>query len=103
MFRIKGRDDHLCGLRAARLVKEVSDIRVSDFEKKEHLILRKIMELLGSQERRNGSLYLFFDRFTIRSEDIEYFINIKEDFFEDLDEEQLCNVFTALLQPGLNR
>ena len=70
MFRIKGRDDHLCGLRAARLVKEVSDIRVSDFEKKEHLILRKIMELLGSQ---------------------------------DLDEEQLCNVFAALLQPGLNR
>jgi hypothetical protein len=103
VFTIHNRDDHLCATRAARLVKEVTDIKVNDYEKKEHIILRKVIELLGVQERRNNSLYLFFDKFTIRSEDIEYFINIKEDFFEDLDEKHLSNVFLALVQPGLNK
>ena len=80
----------------------MTDIQINDYEKKEHLILRKIVELLGEQERRNNSLYLFFDRYTIKMQDIEYFINIREDFFEDLDEKHLCNVFHALLQPGVN-
>ena len=66
------------------------------------MILRKVVELLGDNERRNNSLYLFFDRFTLRTEDIEYFINIREDFFEELDEKHLCNVFLALVQAGVN-
>lgn len=66
------------------------------------MILRKVVELLGDQERKNNSLYLFFDKFTLRIEDIEYFINIREDFFEELDEKHLCNVFSALVQAGIN-
>ena len=49
VFRIDTREDHLCALRGARLVKETTDIQISDYEKKEHLILRKVVELLGDQ------------------------------------------------------
>ena len=86
-----------------RLVTQIGAVSLKDYEKNEHYLLRKMVELLGQEGTERGSLYLFLDPLTISEQDVEYFCHIHENFLEELDEEHLYRVFLGLSGGGINR
>jgi hypothetical protein len=102
-FEVKDRAEHLAVCQTVKLIKDARLMNTPDYEHKGHLMLRRVIELLGQEERRRGSLYMLFDPFSIREKDIEYFCNVYEHLLEDLDERYLCNIFQSLTHGGINK
>jgi hypothetical protein len=75
-FEVKDREEHESVCKAVKLIKDAKIANTPDYEHKGHLILRKIIELLGYEERQGGSLFMLFDPLSIREKDIEYFCNV---------------------------
>lgn len=74
-----------------------------DYVQKEHLILKKLIEVAGQFPNSSPNIFLFIYPFTLLEKDINYFCHVYCDFLTDLAEENLCNFFIALTKSAISK
>ena len=91
---------------ACQLVKLIKESRLKvheDFVQKEHLILKKLIEVSGQFPSSSANIFLFIYPFTLLEKDITYFCHIYCDFLTDLAEDNICNFFIALTKSAISK
>ena len=74
-----------------------------DYVQKEHLILRKLIEVAGQSSHSSANILLFIYPFTLREKDIKYFCHIFGGSIAEMNEESICNFFTAISKGAVSK
>lgn len=82
---------------ACELIKIAKETRFSSIQDKpQHFLLRKLFELVCQAKNPSSNIFLFLYPMPLMEQEINYFCQIYRDFFSDLAEDGLCNLFKAL-------
>ena len=91
---------------ACELVKLVKERHLKikdDYIEKEQMILRKLIEVAGQFPSSSANIFLFIYPFTLRERDIKEFVYIFGDFLTEMNEESICNFFTAISKGAVSK
>ena len=86
--------ENVCNL--VSLAKNTRTILKDDYVEKQHVILKKLIEVCGKYKQCSSNMFLFMYPFTLNEKDISYFCHTYSDFLINLQEQNVCNFFISI-------